>query len=149
MATVTVRQATILDLQALVPLFDGYRQFYGRPSHTAGAYAFLLKRFRHAESAIFLAHEGSEPVGFTQLYPSFSSISMVRIFILNDLFVREDARGKGVSKMLISAATDFARVMGAANMTLSTALTNTHAQAVYESLRWRRDEQFCHYSFPL
>ncbi|SCX47336.1 GNAT family N-acetyltransferase [Variovorax sp. EL159] len=149
MTVLTARQATILDLQELVPLFDGYRQFYERPSDVSGAHAFLLERFRHSESVIFLAHAGSEPVGFTQLYPSFSSASMARIFILNDLFVREDARGKGVSKKLIDAATEFARAIGAARLTLSTAVTNSHAQAVYESLGWRRDEQFRVYNFAL
>jgi GNAT superfamily N-acetyltransferase len=147
MANVTVRQATIFDLPELVPLFDSYRQFYERLSDVAGAHAFLLERFRHAESVIFLAHEGSEPVGFTQLYPSFSSASMARIFILNDLFVREDARGKGVSTKLMGAATAFAKAAGAVRLTLSTAVTNTHAQAVYESLGWRRDELFYVYNF--
>lgn len=149
MDILTARQATVSDLQELVPLFDGYRQFYERPSDVSGARAFLLERFRHAESVVFLAHLGSEPVGFTQLYPSFSSASMARIFILNDLFVREDARGKGVSRKLIGAATDFARAVGAARLVLSTAVTNTHAQAVYESLGWRRDEQFHVYNFAL
>lgn len=149
MTTVSVRQATILDLHELVPLFDGYRQFYKRPSDVAGAHAFLLDRFKHAESAIFLACEGSEPVGFTQLYPSFSSASMARIFILNDLFVREDARGKGVGRKLIGAAAEFAKAVGAVRLTLSTALTNTDARAVYESLGWQLDTQFCVYNFAL
>lgn len=149
MAPITVRQATVFDLQELVPLFDGYRQFYERPSDVSGAEAFLLERFRHAESVVFLAHAGSEPVGFTQLYPSFSSASMARIYILNDPFVREDARGQGVSRKLIAAAAEFARAVGAVRLTLSTAVTNTHAQAVYESLGWRRDAQFHVYHFAL
>ncbi len=149
MTVLTVRQATILDLQELVPLFDGYRQFYERPSDVSGAHAFLLERFRHSESVIFLAHAGSEPVGFTQLYPSFSSASMARIFILNDLFVREDARGKGVSKKLIDAATEFAGAIAAARRHHPPAVTNGHAQAVYESLGGRRDEQFRVYNFAL
>lgn len=149
MGTVSVRQATIFDVPELVPLFDGYRGFYERPSDVTGAHAFLLNRFKHAESVIFLAYEGSESVGFTQLYPSFSSASMARIFILNDLFVREDARDKGVGRKLVGAAVEFARAAGAVRLTLCTAMTNMHAQAVYESLGWRRDEQFYVYNFSL
>jgi len=43
----TVRQATIRDLEQLVPLFDGYRQFYGRVSHLRAAREFLLARFNN------------------------------------------------------------------------------------------------------
>ncbi len=78
----TVRQATIRDLEQLVPLFDGYRQFYGRVSDLRAAREFLLARFNNDESTVFIAHEDERAIGFTQLYPSFSSISLARIFIL-------------------------------------------------------------------
>jgi GNAT superfamily N-acetyltransferase len=148
-ATVTVRQATVHDLAVLAPLFDGYRCFYERESDLAGAHAFLRDRFSNAESVIFLAFDGQEPVGFTQLYPSFSSASMARIFILNDLFIREDARRNGGAKALIRASAEFAKAVGAVRLTLSTAATNVSAQAVYESLGWRRDEQFRVYNLML
>jgi hypothetical protein len=40
-----VRQATIRDLEQLVPLFDGYRQFYDHARDVAAAREFLLARF--------------------------------------------------------------------------------------------------------
>lgn len=95
MNTLTVRQAVLADLEALAPLFDGYRQFYGQPSDISAAHAFLRARFEHGESFVFIALDGDTPVGFTQLYPSFSSVSLARIFVLNDLFVHECARRKG------------------------------------------------------
>ncbi len=146
---VTVRQASVHDLSALVPLFDGYRCFYGRESDVTAAQSFLRDRFSHAESVVFLAFNGQDPVGFTQLYPSFSSATMARIFILNDLYVREDARRSGAASALIGAAAEFAKAVGAVRLTLSTAATNTSAQAVYESLGWRRDEQFWVYNLML
>jgi hypothetical protein len=97
MNTITVRQAVLSDLEALAPLFDSYRQFYGRASDLSAATAFLSARFNHNESVLFIAHEGDKTVGFTQLYPSFSSVSMARILVLNDLFVDEHARRKGVA----------------------------------------------------
>ena len=101
MSTITVRQAVLTDLEALVPLFDGYRQFYGRASDPDAARKFLMARFNHHESVLFIAHDGDTPVGFTQLYPSFSSVSLARVFILNDLYVHEHARRKGVASKLM------------------------------------------------
>jgi hypothetical protein len=94
---IQVRQASVTDLEALVPLFDGYRQFYGKPSDIPLARAFLLERFEHNQSVIFIATQpDGSAVGFTQLYPSFSSVSAARTFLLNDLFVAPAARRSGV-----------------------------------------------------
>ncbi len=145
----TVRQATIRDLEQLVPLFDGYRQFYGRVSDLRAAREFLLARFTNDESTVFIAHEDEKAIGFTQLYPSFSSISLARIFILNDLFVYEQARRKGVASALMSAAVKFATALGAARLSLSTAITNDAAQALYQSAGWKRDDQFLVYDLEI
>ncbi len=145
---ITVRQAVLVDLEALVPLFDGYRQFYGQASDLAGAKAFLAERFKHGESALFVAEEEGTTVGFTQLYPSFSSASMARTFVLNDLFVAPHGRRKGVGEMLLRAAEEYARAVGAIRLALSTAVTNTAAQALYEATGWRRDEKFYVYNLP-
>jgi GNAT superfamily N-acetyltransferase len=71
------------------------------------------------------------------------------VFVLNDLFVQEDHRRKGVASKLISAATEFARALGAVRLTLSTAIANTTAQSVYQSAGWKRDEQFYVYHFAI
>jgi len=144
-----VRQATICDLDQLVPLFDGYGQFYGRASDLRAARAFLLARFTNDESTVFIAHEDERAIGFTQLYPSFSSISLARIFVLNDLFVHEHARRKGVASALLSAAVNFATALGADRLSLSTAITNDAAQALYHSAGWKRDDQFLVYDFAI
>ena len=149
MNTITIRQAVLSDLEALAPLFDGYRQFYGRASDLPAATAFLSARFNHGESVLFIAHEGNKPVGFTQLYPSFSSVSLARVFVLNDLFVQEHARRKGVASKLMSAAAEFAKSLEAVRVSLSTATTNQTAQALYQSAGWKRDEQFFVYHFAI
>jgi ribosomal protein S18 acetylase RimI-like enzyme len=147
MNNINVRQAVLSDIEALIPLFDDYRQFYGRPSDIRAVREFLLARFNHGESVLFIAHEGNTPVGFTQLYPSFSSVSLARTFVLNDLFVLEQARRKGVASKLMSAATEFANLLGAVRVSLSTASTNQTAQALYQSAGWNRDEKFFVYHF--
>ena len=148
--TVQIHRATLHDLDALVPLFDGYRQFYGKPSDEQGAREFLTARLRLNESQILIARDAhGEPLGFTQLYPLFSSVRMVRTWLLNDLFVAAHARRQGVAKALLEAAAAHARKSGVASLSLSTAHDNLPAQALYESLGWQRDTQFREYGLPL
>jgi len=146
---IEIRRATATDLNLLVPLFDAYRQFYRQPSEQDRARSFLLDRLERKESFVFLAFECGEAVGFTQIYPSFSSGAMAPILILNDLFVTPRARGRGVGSALLRAAADYGRSSGAVRLVLSTELTNTIAQSVYERLGWKRDTTFCVYNLAL
>jgi GNAT superfamily N-acetyltransferase len=145
-----IRQATIHDLDRLLPLFDGYRQFYAQPSDPALARAFLSERFAHHESLVLLAcDDQGSGLGFTQLYPLFSSVRAVRMYLLNDLFVVPDARRCGVARALLEASAEHARALGAAGLSLSTAVDNIPAQALYESLGWSRDQGFYEYRLAL
>ena len=148
--SVTVHQATLAEIDAIVPLFDAYRQFYGQPGNPEGCRAFLLERFRYNQSILFLAKDGEgTAVGFAHLFPSFSSGSLAQIFILNDLFVFPSARRQGIASRLLRAAADYGRVAGAIRLTLSTAVTNKHAQALYDHEGWNRDTEFCVYHLLL
>jgi GNAT superfamily N-acetyltransferase len=144
-----IRQATVEDLDSLVPLFDAYRQFYRQPSDLEGSRRFLLARFENNQSVIFMAfHEGSA-IGFVQLYPSFSSTAMARILVLNDLFVVPEARRHGAGAALLQKAAEYGSAVGALRLSLRTELTNTTAQSLYESLGWKRDSVFCGYELTL
>jgi len=139
-------RATIGDLDELVPLFDGYRQFYGRRSDPAGARGFLGDRIAREESVIYLAYTGPrEAAGFTQLYPSFSSVSLKPLWILNDLFVRSDIRRGGVGRALLERARQHAIDTNTKGLVLSTGVTNKAAQTLYESCGWQRDDEFFQY----
>jgi len=145
--SVTVRQATIHDLDLVAPLFDAYRVFYRQPSDIEAATHFLRERFQHHESVLMLAlDDEGEGAGFVQLYPLFTSVRMARIYLLNDLFVAPRSRRHGVGAALLHQAADYARAVGAVGMTLATAHTNIAAQRLYESLGWQRDEEFREYA---
>jgi GNAT superfamily N-acetyltransferase len=148
---VTIIRANIEHVGLLTPLFDAYRQFYQQPSDLQGAQAFLTERLERGESVIFLGlleKEGGsqQPVGFTQLYPLFTSTQMRRMWLLNDLFVAPQARQRGVGHALLEHARRFATETGAAEMMLQTAVTNTTAQALYQSLGWQRDTEYVTYT---
>jgi ribosomal protein S18 acetylase RimI-like enzyme len=147
--SISIYQATINDLKQLVPLFDAYRVFYKQPSDKEGAEKFLFERFEHGESVIFMAKDNEEAVGFTQLYPIFSSVSMQRLWLLNDLFVMEQGRRKGIAEKLMNAAKDFAILTRAKGLTLSTAIDNHYAQRLYERLGYKKDDDFVQYFLRL
>ena len=146
MTVVTTRHATPDDLDALAPLFDAYRRFYEQPGDVALASAFLHERMERGESTILVAEADGQMLGFCQLYPTWCSVAAARIFVLYDLFVDADVRRGGVGRALMLAAQAFGRAAGAARLDLSTAHTNTRAQALYESLGWQRDDVYRTYS---
>jgi GNAT superfamily N-acetyltransferase len=113
------------------------------------ALAFVRERLERSESTIFVARLGGRAVGFTQLYPSFTSTGAARIFILNDLYVAPEAEGRGVATALLEAAGVFARSEGAVRLRLSTNLDNHRAQALYERWGWARNDAFLMYELPL
>ena len=130
-------------------LFNHYRVFYNQLSNLDAAQQFLAERFRNQDSKVFLALDQGASVGFTQLYPSFSSVSMRHIWILNDLFVLPSHRRQGIAKQLMQAAADYGRKMGALRLTLATQRTNNSARALYQSLGYQQDQEFNHFSLPL
>jgi GNAT superfamily N-acetyltransferase len=149
MTRITVRQAGLADLDVAARLFDGYRRFQGQPGDLEAATRFLRARQDHGESVIFLAFEGEpgrgEALGFAQLYPSYSSVALQRVFILNDLFVADAGRRKGVATKLLEALEAYAWALGAVRVSLNVAQGNTEAQALYEVRGWQRDAQFFMY----
>ncbi|RAP57344.1 GNAT family N-acetyltransferase [Oleiagrimonas sp. MCCC 1A03011] len=147
--SVVVRQATIEDLEHLAPLFDSFRQFCQKKADVRLAHAFLAERIQREESLILVAELSDRLAGFTQLYPSFSSVDASRTFILSDLFVAPEARRKGVAQALLAKATQVARTQGAASLSLSTARANKQAQKLYESQGWEQDDFFFHYNLAL
>lgn len=136
----TISRATPAELDTVAPLFDAYRVFYGKRSDVAAARAFLDERLTNDESVVLLARDdaSSSGLGFTQLYPSFSSVAARRLWILNDLFVAEHARRRGVARALMQGARELALQTGAIRLTLQTERRNTQAQALYESLGYVR-----------
>ena len=143
--SITIKRITDYQyIKEVAIVFDLYRQFYKQPSNIPLAERFLKERILHCESVIFAAFDGKHIVGFTQLYPSFSSVSAQRSWILNDLFVRENHRKKGIAEQILAHAKAFAVQTNAKGLALETA-TDNPAQHLYERLGWERDAGSLHY----
>ena len=135
----------------MAPLFDAYRQSYRLPPDADLAQGFIAERLSRGDSVIFLAIEGSAAAGFVQLYPLFSSTATRpgRLWLLNDLFVTPEARGRGVARALMERARALAAQTGATGLFLQTARENAPAQRLYEALGYRRDDLFLVYELTL
>lgn len=134
-----VRRARLADMDALAPLFSAYRTFYGQEADQDFDRAFLQKRLEQQQSVVFLACHSGNGIGFTQLYPTFSSVALKRDWILNDLYVMPAARGVGAGASLLEAARDFGRSDGARHLVLETQADNP-ARFLYEKMGWQLDE---------
>jgi len=138
--TTTINRATLADLDTVAPLFDAYRQFYGQPSDLPRARRWLHERQQRGESVLLLARRDGAAVGFTQLYPMFSSVRTASTWVLNDLYVATTARRAGVARALLDAAAEFARDDGAAGLMLETGRDNHAARALYRAAGWDEDD---------
>lgn len=145
MPGIRVARASAIDCEVIEPLFTAYRAFYRLAPDPHRALLYLRERLERNESVVFLAWDGARAAGFTQMYPSFSSLGMRRSWILNDLFVAPECRGSGTARMLVEAAERFARAGGAGSICLQTGIDNPAAQHLYESAGYERDVTFYRY----
>ena len=146
----SVTAVGVADLDALVPLFAGYLQFYQVPRSATEIHAFLLERLQRGDAQLFIARdEQGMAQGFTQLYPLQSSLSLAPAWLLSDLFVLPSARRQGVGEALMNAARAYAEASGACGLQLETEKTNLAGQALYERLGYVRDELYLTYWLSL
>ncbi|PJZ66683.1 GNAT family N-acetyltransferase [Leptospira wolffii] len=143
--SISIRVASRSDLEELTELFDAYRRFYELKSDEAGAKKFLEDRLLHKDSILLVAEDSRSLLGFLQLYPTFSSLSMKRDFILNDLYVKEAERKKGIARKLLEEAANTVRKSGGKGMGLETHPDNRHARKLYETFGFKFSDDFLHY----
>lgn len=139
-----ISRATVFDLAELHVLVEKYRAFYKQPENDKTR-SYLEQRLNNDEAVVFIARLDGEAIGFTLLYPTFSTVSLSNIWLLNDLYVDESARGKGIASQLMDVAEAAAKAAGATRVFLRTANDNLPAQALYEGRNWVKDEVFRRY----
>jgi ribosomal protein S18 acetylase RimI-like enzyme len=145
---ISIKMATTEDVDIIVPLFEAYRIFYNQAPDPVAEKQFLEERISRNESVIFIASWDFQPVGFTQLYPLFSSVSLKRLWVLNDLYILGDYRKKGIATSLLETAKKHATNTGAKGLLLETGKENLNAQVLYQKNGWLREENyFYEYTF--
>ncbi|KKI93496.1 hypothetical protein WQ54_04520 [Bacillus sp. SA1-12] len=140
-----IRQATIQDLPKLVPIFDSYREYFKQEKNPQEVLCFLFAKFERLESVIFIAEKDNEIIGFAQLYPVFSSLSLQRVWLLNDFFISEDFRNLGVGKQLFSNVKEFTILTKPKGIELSVEHENKQAWTFWEKQGFKLDDEFRSY----
>lgn len=161
-----IRRAELGDVNGVAQLFNEYRMFYDQLTDLNGANEYIRERMERNESVILIAELEvnsdkraeisltdkpltNELGGFVQLYPSFSSVSMRPIWVLNDLYIHADHRQKGIARKLLQAARRLGEESGAVRIVLSTAISNKKAQVLYESEGYTLDTEFMYYELQV
>ena len=144
-----IRLAEARDLDQLAELFDQYRRFYECPPDLGAAKNWLAENLERGRSTLFAADNGSQLLGFTQLYPALCSVDLVDYFVLYDLYVIEAARRQGIARALMNTASEWAKAQGADRLDLETARDNAPGQALYTDLGYELDEVFLKFSLDL
>jgi GNAT superfamily N-acetyltransferase len=141
-----IRQLESQHLDELVVLFDAYRVWYRKPTDLAGARQFLGERIENQDSVIYGAFtDQDEIVGFTQLYPLFSSTRMGKLWLLNDLFVHPDFRGRGISLLLLEKSKELAEQTNAVAVILETEKSNDIGNQLYPRAGFQLEDDTYHY----
>lgn len=145
-----IRKATTQDLDQLTNLFDQYVVFYKNPSNFSKHQQYLKERLENNEATVFVAcdeENNQKLIGFALNYVTFSSLALSKIIILNDIFVDSSARKNGIGEKLILQTIEFAKEIGANDIRLRTAKTNTVAQKLYQKMGFKREDFL--YSYDL
>ena len=135
-----VRDAKLSDLKNLSVLFNSYRMFYGKKFDLKVSEEFLRSRIEKKDSKIFVCDFNNELSGFVQLYPLFSSTRVSKYWLLNDLYVDVNKRGKGFSKLLIERSKELVIESKACGMMLETEKSNDIGNKLYTSTGFKKNE---------
>jgi GNAT superfamily N-acetyltransferase len=139
---VAITRATVADIAAIGPLFDAYRAFFTGGNRLDESGRFLEERLARDESVVFVARDSEDAIGFIQLYPLWSSWYCRRIWFLSDLYVKDDARKRGVGRRLVERVIEHARETGAVSVMVELPRREPHLEEFYRRLGFGRDEVF-------
>ena len=141
--------ASLEHLDQLTPMFIRYRELYGAMPQAEASKEFLAERLNKQEAIILLAFEEDTLLGFCLVYPSFSSVSLRPMWIINDMYVAEDARGQHIARKLLQEISQQAHGNQAVRLRVSINANNEIAKRLYESADFLEDKHFRNYILPL
>ncbi|MCL2698553.1 MAG: GNAT family N-acetyltransferase [Oscillospiraceae bacterium] len=151
MQNVTIKIASIDDdIEQIISIVKKYREFYNINEQDENEIeVFIRERLINNDSKIFIAINETirKIIGFIQLYPLFSTVSLKRQWILNDLYVIDSERKNGIATELMNNVFDYFKDK-AKGCILVTSKTNIPAKQFYDKLGWKTgDYDFYTYCF--
>ena len=128
----------------LLPLFEAYRAFY-RKTPNRQSRSFLIERIQSEDAAVFLACVDGQPVGFVQLFKTFSSTRLRPLWILNDLYTKEEFRNQSIGAYLIEKSKELAKETDACGLMLETEKSNDPGNHLYPAAGFKLMDKVNHY----
>lgn len=146
MSSVTVRPATTADVDILLAFIKGLAKFEREPQAVKATTADLLRDGFGAQPKFeaLIAELEAVPVGFALFFPTYSTWEGRPGLYLEDIFVVEPARGKGVGRALMAALARIAVARGYARLDLAVLHWNP-AREFYHHLGLQHLEQWLPY----
>jgi GNAT superfamily N-acetyltransferase len=147
---IVVCPATVENLPDLLPLLRGYSTFYGAHPDD-DALLGMARAFCEGTgggSQLVARAESGELLGFATVLWSWDTTTGSPLAVMEDLFVPEGTRGRGLGRMLLEACARVARDRGCAALAWETAPDNERAQHLYDATGAERSTWFA-YRLPL
>ncbi|MCZ4092173.1 GNAT family N-acetyltransferase [Sinorhizobium psoraleae] len=135
----SIRPVVRSDYDRWLPLWEGYNAFYGRLGETALTSDITLmtwSRFFDAYEPMhaLVAESKGRLIGLTHYIFHRSTTSIQPNCYLQDLFINEAARGKGVGQALINGVFEAARRAGSPRVYWLTHESNVKAMRLYDQV---------------
>ncbi|HYP09039.1 MAG TPA: GNAT family N-acetyltransferase [Bryobacteraceae bacterium] len=132
----TVRKAVVSDEPAILALVDALADYEKLARPTASARARLMRDMFGERPRIdcFLAFMDGYPVGYAIVLETYSSFLALPTLYLEDLFILEEYRQRGVGKALFGVAVEEAHRRGCGRMEWTVLAWNQLAIGFYQKL---------------
>jgi GNAT superfamily N-acetyltransferase len=130
---IEIRPARLEEADELLPLMRAYCDFYESSPPDQGVLEMARTLISDpSQGVVFIAREGERAVGFATLDWKWSMLKGAKIGFLEDLYVLEELRGRGIADALIAVCAERCRELGMPAMQWLTQPHNRRAQAVYD-----------------
>ena len=141
---IKIRRAEDKDIPSLLKLLDYIRALHhgGRPdvfkdNGTKYTDEQLKEKLKNNEEGIFVAYDGETFLGYVctilKEYKDHNIMLDKKVLYVDDLCVSEESRGRGVGRMLMDEAKDFAKETGCASLELNVWKFDGSAEEFYRS----------------
>lgn len=144
-----IKRCEINNLDKISSLFDEYRQRYKQPSAQESVRNYLQQRLERQEAIIYLVESDEELNGFALLYPSFSSIGLSKIWLLNDFYLASGRDKRAMAQSLLERIAKDCQEAGAIRIEVSTIKENHRLHKLYRDNGFEKDYKYDYYYLPL